>query len=91
MLENRSALPRPAAESEHGCHPAGLGRERGVTHCVYPAMHPVQQSRGHTMLNCPPAETTPAQLIDSHDPVLLSGYLGNPQTGSGDYYPHEGA
>jgi hypothetical protein len=54
-------------------------------------MHPMQQSRGHTMLNRPPAETTPAQLIDSHHPILLPGYLSNPQAGSGDFYPHEGA
>jgi hypothetical protein len=91
VLKNRSALPRPAAESEHGCHPAGLGQERGVTHCVNPTMHSVQQSRGHTMLNRPPAEITPTQLIDGHHPMLLPGYLSNPQAGSGDFYPHEGA
>jgi hypothetical protein len=91
VLENRSALPGPAAEGKHGCHPAGLGRERGVTHNVNPAMHSVQQSRRHTMLNRPPAETTPAQLIDSHHPILLPGYLSNPQARSGDFYPHEGA
>jgi len=91
MLEDCSAVPRPATKSEHGRHPAGLGRECGVTHCVNPAMNAVQQSPGHAMLNSPLAEPTPAQLINSHYPVLLPGDLRNPQAGSGDFYPHEGA
>jgi len=54
-------------------------------------MNAVQQSPGHAMLNSPLAEPTPAQLINSHYPVLLPGDLRNPQAGSGDFYPHEGA
>jgi hypothetical protein len=54
-------------------------------------MHAVQQSPGHTMLNRPLAKATLAQLIDSYHPVLLPGDLGNPQAGSGDFHPHEGA
>jgi DNA-binding NarL/FixJ family response regulator len=51
-------------------------------------MHTVQQSPSYTARDRLFTETESTQLIDGHHPVLLPGYLRDPQVGHGDFPSH---
>ena len=64
------AQKRPFAAGEHGRHPAAVGRQAPMAHCINPAMKGVYPAGRHATADRSPAQAQRLELTMGHNSVL---------------------
>jgi hypothetical protein len=69
---------RPVTTGEHGPHPAAVGRQAPMAHCVNPAMKGVYPACRHATADRSSAQAERLELTMGHNSVLTCRDLGDP-------------